>query len=39
MGWLWPGILIPIGLFLIGVVWLPMVISGEALDIKQKQNK
>jgi hypothetical protein len=39
MGWVWPSILIPIGLFLIGIVWLSMVISGEALDIRFKQNK
>ena len=37
MGWVWPSILVPIGVFFIGIVWLAMIISGEALDIKNKQ--
>ena len=39
MGWIWPGILVPIGLFFIGAVVLSIIITGEALDIRAKNNK
>ena len=38
MGWVWPSILIPIGIFFIGIVWLSMVISGDALNVKNNQK-
>jgi len=37
MGWVWPSILVPIGVFLIGAIWLSIVISSDALEAKNKQ--
>lgn len=36
MGWVWPGILIPIALFFFGIIVLSGVISGQALENKNK---
>lgn len=36
MGWVWPSILIPIALFFIGIVVMSMVISGQALENKNR---
>jgi hypothetical protein len=37
MGWVWPSILVPIGIFTIGIIWLSIAISSDALEAKNKQ--
>lgn len=37
MGWIWPSILVPIGVFFIGIVWMSIVITNDALATKNKQ--
>lgn len=37
MGWMWPSILVPIGVFFIGVALFAIIITGEALEIRNKQ--
>ena len=36
MGYIWPGILVPLGVFLIGAVVLSILITNDALDLKKK---
>ena len=37
MGWIWPSILVPIGVFTIGAIVLSIIISGDALEAKKNQ--
>jgi len=37
MGWVWPSILVPIGVFTIGAIILSIIISNDALESKNKQ--
>lgn len=37
MGWVWPSILVPIGVFFIGAIVLSVIITGDALEAKNKQ--
>jgi|GEM_PF-7085025 hypothetical protein len=37
MGWVWPSILVPIGVFTIGAIILSIIISSDALESKSKQ--
>lgn len=37
MGWVWPGILVPIGIFFIGIVLFSIIITSDALEYKSKQ--
>jgi hypothetical protein len=37
MGWVWPSILVPIGVFTIGAIILSIIISSDALESKNKQ--
>ena len=37
MGWVWPSILVPIGVFLIGAIVLSIIITSDALEVKNKQ--
>lgn len=37
MGWVWPSILVPIGVFFIGVVLMSIIITSDALDIKNRK--
>jgi uncharacterized integral membrane protein len=37
LGWMWPSILVPIGVFFIGAVLMAIIITSDALDTKNKQ--
>ena len=37
MGWVWPSILVPIGVFTIGAIILSIIITSDALEVKNKQ--
>jgi uncharacterized integral membrane protein len=39
MGWMWPSILVPIGVFFIGAVLMSIIITGDALDIKNNNKQ
>jgi hypothetical protein len=39
MGWVWPSILVPIGIFTIGIIWLSIVITGDALGTWNKNKQ
>jgi hypothetical protein len=37
MGWVWPSILVPIGVFFIGAIVMSIIITNDALNVKNKQ--
>jgi uncharacterized integral membrane protein len=37
MGWVWPSILVPIGVFFIGSVIMAIIITSDAMEAKNKQ--
>lgn len=37
MGWIWPSILVPVGVFFLANVWLSAAIASDALEIKQNK--
>ena len=37
MGWVWPSILVPIGVFLIGAIIMSIIITDDALDARNKR--
>jgi hypothetical protein len=36
MGWVWPSILVPIGVFFIGAIVMSIIITSDALEAKNK---
>jgi hypothetical protein len=40
IAWIWPSILVPIGVFFLANVWLSATIASDALEVKHnKQNQ
>jgi len=38
MGWVWPSILVPIGVFFIGIVLMAIIITSDALEIRNNKQ-